>query len=75
MQEVWGLLLLVVRGLVLLELKMLVELVRRLLFLVLGGSWVVEDLLRSLLWRRGGVGRRMGRREKAAGLGKMMRGR
>ena len=75
MQEVWGLLLLVVRRLVLLELKMLVELVRRLLFLVLVGSWVVDDLLRSLLRRMGGVGRRMGRREKAAGLGKMMRGR
>jgi len=78
-QEVWGLLLLVVRRLVLLELKiwkvgLVWELVRRQL-LVLGGSWVVENLLRSLLRMRDGVGRWMGRREKAAGLGKMMRGR
>ena len=43
--------------------------------LVLGGRWVVEDLLRSLLSMMDGLGRRMGRREKAAGLGKMMRGR
>ena len=79
MQKVWGLLLLVVRRLVLLELKiwkvgLVWELVRRQL-LVLGGSWVVENLLRSLLRRMDGLGRKMGRREKAAGLGKMMRGR
>jgi hypothetical protein len=43
--------------------------------LVLGGRWVVEDLLRSLLSMMDGLGRRMGRGEKAAGLGKMMRGR
>jgi hypothetical protein len=77
-QEVWGLLLLVVRRLLLLELKiwkvgLVWELVRRLL--LLRGSWVVENLLRSLLRRMDGLGRRMGRREKAAGLGKMMRGR
>lgn len=79
MEEVWGLLLLVVRGLMLLKLELVVGLVRlvvrRLVWLVLGGRWVVEDLLRSLLSMMGGLGRRMGRGEKAAGLGKMMRGR
>jgi hypothetical protein len=63
---------------VLLQLEMVVVRrlqVRRLLILLLRGSWVVENLLRSLLRMRDGVGRWMGRREKAAGLGKMMRGR
>ena len=45
------------------------------LLVLLRGSWVVEDLLSSLLSMMDGLGRRMGRREKAAGLGKMMRGR
>ena len=54
---------------------LLVEVLLVGVLLVLGGSWVVEDLLRSLLSMMDGLGRRMGRGEKAAGLGKMMRGR
>ena len=62
MEEVWGLLLLVVRGLMLLKLELVVGLVRLVVRrLVLGGSWVVKDFLFSLLSMMDGVGRRMGR--------------
>ena len=45
------------------------------MLLLVRGSWVIENLLSSLLKMLNGLGRRMRRREKAAGLGKMMRGR
>jgi hypothetical protein len=83
-EEVWGLLLLVVRGLMLLKVWLVLVLILLLVLqllvlllklLLLRGSWVVENLLSSLLNMLNGLGRRLRRREKAAGLRKMMRGR
>jgi dolichol kinase len=80
MEEVWGLLLLMVRGLMLLKLWLVVVvlvllLVLLLLLLLLRGSWVVENLLSSLLNMMICLARRIRRREKATWLGIMMRDR
>ena len=74
MEEVWGLLLLVVRGLMLLKVW-LVEVLLLLVLLLLRGSWIVENLLSSLLKMLNLLGRRIRRREKVAWLCIMMRGR
>ena len=79
-EEVWGLLLLMVRGLMSLKLWRLLELLqvlRLLLLLVLQlrGRLVVENLLCYWLNCFDGLSRSMRRREKAAGLSIVMRGR
>jgi len=77
MEEVWGLLLLMVRGLMLMKVWLVVVLVLLLvlMLLLLRGSWVVENLLSSLLDMMICLARRIRRREKATWLGIMMRDR
>lgn len=73
MEEVWGLLLLMVRGLMLLKLWLVLVLL--LVLLLLRSCWVVENLLSSLLNMMICLARRIRRREKATWLGIMMRDR
>ena len=79
MEEIWGLLLLMVRGMMLLKVWLVVVLVLLLLLvlmlLLLRGSWVVKNLLSSLLNMMICLARRIRGREKATRLGIMMRGR
>ena len=77
MEEVWGLLLLMVRGLMLMKVWLVVVLVLLLvlMLLLLRGSWVVENLLSSLLDMMICLARRIRRRENATWLGIMMRDR